>query len=61
MSNPGEGIRERAVIEITAGIDMNIIQNRNVSFENTYAFIFAPKENKEDIKAFVEKQMTLVN
>ena len=54
MSNPGEGIRERAVIEITAGIDMNIIQNRNVSFENAYAFIFAPKENKEDIKAFVE-------
>ncbi|MCR5789570.1 MAG: Rpn family recombination-promoting nuclease/putative transposase [Lachnospiraceae bacterium] len=61
MCNLGEGIREKAVIETTAGIIVNIMQNKKVSFEDAYSSIFVPEENREDIKAFVEKQMADYN
>ena len=61
MCNLGEGIREKAVIDTTAGIIVNIMQNKNLSFEDAFASIFVSEENKDDIKASVDKQMALID
>ena len=55
MSNLGEGIREKAAIETTAEIVANIMKNKRVSFEDAFASIYAPENNKETIKACVDK------
>ena len=59
MCNLGEGIRERAVIDNTAGIIINIMQNKKLSFEDAFASIFVPEKDKDDIKASVDRQMAL--
>lgn len=59
MCNLGEGIRERTAIETAASIIMNIMRNKKVTFDDAFASIFMPEEDKEDIKAYVDKQFVL--
>ena len=59
MCNLGEGIRERAVLENTANIIINIMQQKKVSFEEAFASIFGSEKDKNDIKAFVDKKFAL--
>ena len=59
MCNLGEGIRERAVLENTADIIINIMRQKKVSFEDAFAFIFGSEKDKDDIKAYVDKKFAL--
>ena len=56
MCNLGQGIREKAVIETTATIVMNIMNNEHVSFDEAYDSTYLPDDSKEEVKTFIKEQ-----
>ena len=58
MCNLGQGIRERAVIENTGNIIIRIMINKNLSFDDAYDSIYC-EEDRDDIKSYVDKHMTV--
>lgn len=47
MCNLGQGIREKAIIETTATIVMNIMNNEHVSLDDAYDSIYLPDDSKK--------------
>ena len=56
MCNLGEGIRERAVLENTANIIINIMQQKKVSFEEAFASIFGSEKDKNECLRLINEK-----
>ena len=56
MCNLGQGIREKAIIETTATIVMNIMNNEHVSFDEAYDSTYLPDDSKEEVKTYIKEQ-----